>query len=221
RQMPSSVASMSADWSAATLRWLRSLSRSRRPASAEPSARARSEPRRTVIWTLSRFCWSAFAATSHSVIARAAATIPPVTPTSKPLTATNGASVIRPSFADHENASINPQTRKSPATAIDVTSWRRRRNVTARGSLETPPVGNHGAERVGDRRTRRRLHEIRHASGGLEAVLAGIDAEADDGRRVVAESVDDRAAERAAGLDDDGVEVGARRCRLGCHGLVA
>ena len=121
RQMPSSVASISADWSEATVRWASSLARSLRPASAEPTASANIVPVRIAICAPSTVTWLVWFAMIHSPTAPAPAIAPPSTPTSKPISATHGANVTMPSLLDHSKAIISPQVAARPATATKVT----------------------------------------------------------------------------------------------------
>src|SRR6478672_2823305 len=136
RQIPSRVASMSADWSDATARCEASLRRRRRPTSAVPSASTMSEPLRTPTCASLNVTPSAFTATSQRVTASATPTAPAIAPASNPINATQGASAITPSVADQENASIRPQVAAIAATARNVTEWRRS-SMTAPRSLRS------------------------------------------------------------------------------------
>ena len=82
RQMPSSVESISADWSAACVRCARSLSRIRRPTMLEPTAKRRNAAIRIPrVSALSEPPWVS-TATIQSPSAAAAAATPPAVPTS-------------------------------------------------------------------------------------------------------------------------------------------
>ena len=158
RQMPSSVESIRADCSNATLRCASSLARSRRPASAEPTAEDEQRPARTAICALSSVTVVGVVRDQPERAWQAAApAIPPRTPRSKPISATQGASVTTPSLADHEKAIIKPQV------AGDSGDGDRRDEVAAAGKRHDAAQCSSGTRTVDDAR-RATAERMRSAS---------------------------------------------------------
>jgi len=60
-------------------------------------------------------------ATYQSTVAEPAPRRPATRPESNPISATHGASVMMPSFPDHENAIMTAHVARIPATPMDVT----------------------------------------------------------------------------------------------------
>src|SRR2546430_11843192 len=150
-QMPSSVESIRADWSEATVRCASSLALSRRPASAVPTPSTTSAPNRTAIRTLSTLTLSASVAITQSPTEIPATARPPSTPRSNPTSATHGANATTPSLLDHDKAIIKPHVPASPASAMNVKRYRRRTaNDTANGSVVARLDAEDIAERLGD-----------------------------------------------------------------------